>query len=85
MDLSPREVSDINDLLRAEAAAIEKTAFMARQCQNQDLRRIIDSHRQQHEFHYNRLLSRLQGRRGPGAPAYQPGAPGYPGPGRMYS
>ncbi|MBI2848774.1 MAG: spore coat protein [Chloroflexi bacterium] len=83
MKFGQHEIAEAFDLLRSEATAVEKLAFMANQCQNPELRQILESHRGQYERAYSRLLNicqRQQWQIPAGQAGFQTPAPytGYP-------
>ncbi|HEY8449244.1 MAG TPA: spore coat protein [Bacillota bacterium] len=76
--LSQKEVLNLPDLLNAHAAAIERGAVEQEQCQDEQLRQILQRHAQVFRQHHQALTSVLQryggdhGGRGPGANAVGP-------------
>ncbi len=58
-EITQRELLCVEELLEAEALAIRKCQMFAEQCRDSELRRLFQHYTQQHQNHYNTLLTHL--------------------------
>lgn len=60
MQVTQREALEVSELLRSEAVTMEVAGFLANQCQDAQLKQILQRHAQEHQRHYSQLLGFVQ-------------------------